>query len=63
MGHMDIKIAVMVWTMWKMEGSTEKEVRSVFGELYDSYNARVKKLIITVKHLCEMGEYNNYILK
>ena len=43
--------------MWKMEGSTEKEVRSVFGELYDSHNDRVKKL--TVKHFCEMGEYNN----
>ena len=39
---------VMVWTMWKMEGSTEKEVRSVFGELYGSHNDRVKKL--TVKH-------------
>ena len=28
---------------------------------YDSHNARVKKL--TVKHFCEMGEYNNSILK
>ena len=61
MGHMHIKIAVMVWTMWKMEGSAEKEVRSVFGELYDSHNDRVKKL--TVKHFCEMGEYNNSNLK
>ena len=47
--------------MWKMEGSTEKEVRSVIGELYDSHNDRVKKL--TVKHFCEMGEYNNSNLK
>ena len=44
--------------MWKMEGSTEKEVRSVFGELYDSQNDRV-----TIKHFCEMGEYNNSNLK
>ena len=41
--------------MWKMEGLTEKEVRSVFGELYDSHNDRVKKL--TVKHFYETGEY------
>ena len=36
-------------------------LRSVFGELYDSHNDRVKKL--TVKHFCEMGEYNNSNLK
>ena len=44
-----------------MEALTEKEVRSVFGQLHDSHNNRDKKL--TVKHFCEMGEYNNSIFK
>ena len=55
------KFAVIVWTVWKIEGSIEKEVKSVFGQFYDSHNDWVKKL--TVKHFCEMGEYNNSILK
>ena len=42
-------------------GLDREEVGSVFGELYDSHNDRVKKL--TVKHFCEMGEYNNSNLK
>ena len=32
MVHMDIKITVLVWTIWAMEGLTEKQVKSVFGQ-------------------------------
>ena len=44
-----------------MEGLTEKEVRSVFGQFHDSHNDRVKKL--AVKHFFEMGEYKYSIFQ
>ena len=57
MVHMDIKIAVMV-EPWKMEGLTEKQVRSVFGQFMTvTMHGRGNKF--TVKHFCEMDVHAN----